>query len=157
MTPKPRRLACSHALQRGHQIPVSSNKITECVRRHNCTELVVVLAIEDPQNSQEQVQDVQVEANRSGDLFLDVVVTDHELCVNKNVSREDQSSHDAVSEFHAAGLGEESGHEAKQDQHPERTEQVRHPAGEVVLGLAGEQREGDEDAESEDERLQDDS
>jgi hypothetical protein len=120
-------------------------------------DLVVVLAVEDPQDSQEQVQDVQVERNRSSDLFLDVVVTDHKLCVDENVSREDQSSHDAVSKLHAARLGEESGHETEEDEHPERTEQVRHPAGEVVLGLAGKECEGDEDAEREDERLQNDS
>jgi hypothetical protein len=119
--------------------------------------LVVVLAVENPQNSQEQVQNVQVKADRRGDLLLDVIVTDDKLRVDENVSREDQSSHDPVSQFDTAGLGEESGHEAEQDQHPERTEQVRHPAGEVVLGLAGEECEGDEDAEGEDERLQDDS
>jgi hypothetical protein len=126
-------------------------------KRPKLPDLVVVLAVEDPQDSQEQVQDVQVEADRSGDLFLDVVVANHKLSVDENVSREYQSSHDTVSKLHAARLREESSHESEEDQHPESTEQVRHPAGEVVLGLAGEECKSDEDAECEDECLQDDS
>lgn len=133
------------------------DSITKRVQKIKLPDLVVVLAVENPQNSQEQVQDIQIERNRSGNLFLDVVVADHELGIDEDVAREDQSSHNAVSKLHAAGLGEESSHEAEQDQHPERTKQVRHPAGEVVLGLTGKERQGDEDAEREDERLQDDS
>jgi len=86
-----------------------------------------------------------------------VVVADHELGINENVSREDQSSNNAVSELHAARLGEESSHEAEEDKHPKRTEQVRHPAGEVVLRLTGKQSQGNKDTEREDERLKNDS
>jgi hypothetical protein len=121
------------------------------------TVLVVVLAVENSQNRQEQVQDIQVKADRSSNLLLDVVVADNKLRVHENVSREDQRSDDAVSKLHAARLREESGHETKQNQHPERTEQVRHPASEVVLGLARKECKGNEDTECEDQRLQDDA
>lgn len=52
-------------------------------------------------------------------------------------------------------MREERSHETEDDEHPQRAEEVWHPAREVVLALAGEQCERNEDAECEDERLDD--
>ena len=41
--------------------------------------LVVLLAVEDPENRQEEVQDVKVEADGGGDFLLDLVVADDQL------------------------------------------------------------------------------
>ena len=118
--------------------------------------LVVVLAVEDSQNRQEQVQNVQVETDGCRNLLLNVVVADNELGVHQDVSREDQRSDDAVAELDSGRLREESGHEAEDDENPECAEEVRHPACEVVLGLAGKERKGDEDGEGENECLEHD-
>lgn len=75
------------------------------------------------------------------------------LSVDQDVAAEDQGSYDAVAELDARRLREEGRHEAEQDKDPERAEQVGHPRREVVLGLASEERQGDKDAESEDERF----
>lgn len=48
-------------------------------------------------------------------------------------------------------MREESGHEAENNEHPQRAEEIGHPAREVVFGLAREQGKGDEDAERENE------
>jgi hypothetical protein len=120
------------------------------------TTLVIVLAVEDSQDRQEQVQNVQVKADGCGNLLLNVVVANDKLGVYQDVSREDQRSDNTVAELDSARLGEEGGHEAEDDEHPECAKEVRHPACEVVLGLAGEYSEGDEDGEGEDERLQHD-
>ena len=84
-------------------------------------------------------------------------MSDDELRVHKDIGREDQRCRNAVAKLNTAGLGKESGHEAEKHQHPECAEEVGHPGGEIVLGLACEEGQGDEDAESEDQGLQDDA
>ena len=121
-----------------------------------CVALVVVLAVENPQNRQEQVEDIQVKADGCGNLFLDMVMADDKLGVHQDVSREDQRSDNAISELHSARLGEECGHEAEDDENPECAKEVGHPACEIVLGLAGEEGEGDKDGEGEYKRLKHD-
>lgn len=118
--------------------------------------LVVLLAVEDAQNSEEEVDDVKVQADRSSNFLFDVVVAHDQLSVNQDISAEDQRRNDSVSELNHGVLGEESCHETEDDEHPETTEEVWHPAGEVILALAGKQRESDEDGGGEDESLQDD-
>lgn len=78
-----------------------------------------------------------------------VVAHDH-LRVNQDVGREDEGTHDAVAKLDLAVVREECVHEAEQDHHPDRAKQVRHPRREVVLCLASEQAECDEDAKGED-------
>lgn len=51
--------------------------------------LVVLLAVEDSKNGEEQVDDVQVQADSSGNLLLNMVVSHDELGVDQNVSREE--------------------------------------------------------------------
>lgn len=113
------------------------------------------MAVENSQDREEEVQNVEVERDSSGDLLFHMVVSDDQLGVHKDVATEDERSNDAVAEFNALGMWEESSHETEQDQHPESTEQVWHPAREVVLRLASEQAQEDKDAECEDQRLHD--
>lgn len=108
--------------------------------------LVIILAVEDAQDGQEQVDNVKVQTNRGGDLLLDVVLAHNELGVDEDVAAEDQSTEQAPDELGGAAVGEEHGHEPEQDQAPKGAEEVGHPRGKVVLGLAGEGREKDEDA-----------
>jgi len=53
-------------------------------------DLVTVQAIENPENSQEQVQDIQVQGDRSSDLILNMEPPHDELGV-------DQLQHSAIS------------------------------------------------------------
>lgn len=85
-----------------------------------------------------------------------MVVAHNELGVNENVTTEDQSGQSAVDQLAGAAVGEEHGHEAKQEQTPESAEEVGHPAGEVIFGLAGEGCQEDEDARGKQHGVEDD-
>lgn len=123
-----------------HPSPVPS-RITNAPRS-----LVVLLAVQDAQDGEEQVDNVQIEADGGGDLLLDVVLTHDQLGVDEDVAAEDEGGKAAVDELAGAAVGEEGGHKAEQDESPQAAEQVGHPAGEVILGLAGEGGQEDEDA-----------
>lgn len=41
--------------------------------------LVVLLAVEDPEDGQEEVENVEVKADRGGDLLFDLVVANDQL------------------------------------------------------------------------------
>lgn len=86
-----------------------------------------------------------------------MVVPHDQLRIDQHVSGEDKRRHSPVHELHGRVHGKESGHEPEQDQHPEPTEQVGDPAREVVAGLAGEDGQGDKDAERDDEGFDDDA
>lgn len=86
-----------------------------------------------------------------------MVVAHDQLGVDQDVSRENQSRDDAIAKIDFAIVWEESGHEAEQNQDPDATEQVWGPVRKVILALAGEQTQSNEDAHCEDERGQDDS
>lgn len=115
--------------------------------------LVVLLRVEYPQNSKEQVDDVQVQRDGRCNLLLDVVVAHDQLRVHQDVAGEDQRRNNSIAELHGRRFGEEGRHEPKQDQHPQCTEEVWHPAREVVLGLARKQAQRHEDAQCEYDRL----
>jgi hypothetical protein len=118
--------------------------------------LVVRLAVEDAQNGEEEVENVEVQADGSRDLLLDVVLAQHELRVNQDVAAEDERGNAAVDELARLAGWEEHVHEAEKHQAPERAEEVGHPAGEVVLGLAGKGGQEDEDATGEEDGVEDD-
>ncbi len=124
--------------------------------RYAFPSLIVLLAIEDPQDGQEEVDDVEIERYRGGDLFLDVVVTHDKLGVHQNVCAEYKSSHYAVDQLHFAVVGEEGRHKTEDDEYPETTEEIRHPRGEVVLALTCEHGQSDEDGRGDDERFEHD-
>ncbi len=79
-----------------------------------------------------------------------MVLAEDQLGVHEDVAAEDERGQPAVDELAGAAVGEEGGHEAEQDQPPQPAEEVGHPRGEVVLGLAGEGGQEDEDAGRED-------
>jgi len=124
--------------------------------RSSVSHLVVLLAVEDAQDGEEEVDDVEVKADGSRNLLLDLVVSHDHLGVDQNVSTEDESTDDSVSQLKSAGVGEEGGHEAEDDHDPQSEEEVWLPAREIVLGLAREEGEGDEDSKCEDEGLEHD-
>lgn len=107
--------------------------------------LVVLLAVQDAQDRKKQVDDVQIQADGGGNLLFNVVVAHDQLGINENIPTEDQSGQPAVDQLAGATVGEEHGHEAEQQQAPESTEQVGHPAGEVIFCLAGERRQENKD------------
>ena len=84
-------------------------------------------------------------------------VAHHHLRVHQDISTEDQSRNHSVDEFDSLAAWEERSHESENDQHPKSAEEVWLPCGEVVLGLAGEQAEEDEDASRDDQCLQHDA
>lgn len=116
---------------------------------------VVALAVKDAQDGEEEVDDVEVEANGGGDFLLDVVLAHDELSVDEDIGAEDEGRDAAVDKFGGGAVREEGGHEAKEDEAPEGTEKVGHPRGEVIAGLAGESGEEDEDAGGEDDGVED--
>ena len=73
----------------------------------------------------------------------------HQLRVHQDVAAEDQRPEPTVDELARAAVRKEGGDQAEEDEDPEPAEQLRHPGREVVLGLAREQRQGEEDAERE--------
>lgn len=117
--------------------------------------LVVVLAVEDAQNRQKQIQDIQIQRNSGGNLLLNVVVAHNKLSIYQDVAREDQRTQHTVDQLGGAAEWHEHGHETEKDHEPQRAEEVGHPAGKVILGLAREQRKRDEDTQGQDECLHD--
>ncbi|KAI6760797.1 hypothetical protein HG530_009657 [Fusarium avenaceum] len=89
--------------------------------------LVVRLTVEDAQNGKEEVNDVEVQADGSGDLFLDVVMTKDKLGVDQDVATENESGKATIDEFAGGTIREEHGHEAEDDKTPKGTEEIRHP------------------------------
>ena len=81
--------------------------------------LVVLLTVEDSENSKEEVNDVKIEADGRSDFLLDVVVSQNQLCVYQNIAREDQSCDAGVRQLNFAIVREESSHEPKEYQSPE--------------------------------------
>ena len=81
-----------------------------------------------------------------------MVVSQDQLSIDENVSGENQRSNATIDKLNRATPGEESSHESKQNQEPKPTEQVWHPVREVVLRLAREQRQRDEDAQGQHQR-----
>ena len=115
--------------------------------------LIIVLAVQNPQNSQEQVDDIEIQADGGRNLLLHMVVSHDQLGVHQNISAEDQRTHNSIPELQSRSLREEHCHESKEDEHPERAKEVWHPASKVILGLAREQCQSQEDSEREYEGL----
>lgn len=89
--------------------------------------LVVRLAVEDAQNGKEEVNDVEVQADSSGDLFFDVVMAKDKLGVDQNVPTENESGKATIDEFAGGAVREEHSHKAEDDKTPKSTEEIRHP------------------------------
>lgn len=117
--------------------------------------LVAGLGVEDAQDGEEEVDDVEVEADGGGNLLLDVVLAQDHLGVDEDVGAKDEGRGAAVEQLAGGAVGEEHGHEAEEEQAPEGAKQVRHPGGKVVFRLAGEEGQGEEDAAGEDDGVED--
>ncbi|KAI6748221.1 hypothetical protein HG531_008763 [Fusarium graminearum] len=91
------------------------------------TSLVVRLAVENAQDGKEEVDDVEVKADGSGNLLLNVVVAQDKLGVDEDVTAEDESGKTTIDKLTSGAVREEHGHETKDDETPEGTEKIRHP------------------------------
>lgn len=80
----------------------------------------------------------------------------NKLGIHKDISAKYQSRPSTINQFDSAIPGQEHSHEAEEDEEPESSEQVGHPVGKVILGLAREERQRDEEPEGQDEGLDDD-
>lgn len=118
--------------------------------------LVVLLAVQDPQNSEKQVDDIEIKRDRRRNLLLHMIMTHHQLRVNQNIATKDQSRNPPIRQLRRAIVREESSHEPEQDQCPQTPEQIWHPRRKVVLGLTRKNRQRDKDAQRQDQRLQHD-
>ena len=116
------------------------------VQKNTFGRLVVLLRVQNSQNSKEEVDDVQVERDGGSNLLLDMVVAHDELSVDQDVAREYQSRNDAVPKLDLAVVREESSHESEQDKNPDSAKKVWSPVCEIVLALAREQTQSNEDA-----------
>ena len=84
-----------------------------------------------------------------------MVVLHHQLRIHEDIAAEDERRDDTIDELDRLAAGEEGRHEAEDDEHPQRAEKIRHPGRKVVLGLAREEREREEDPQREDQGLDD--
>ncbi len=112
---------------------------------HPLSVLVVLLAIKDPKNSQEEIDNIQVERDRRSNLLFDMVMPHDELRVHQNVPAEEESGRATIDELSSAVVGEEGRHEAEEYQNPKSTEEVWLPGGEVIFALTRKQSKRDED------------
>lgn len=82
-----------------------------------------------------------------------MIVPHNQLRIDENITREDKRTKHAIDDLNGAVERDEHSHEPEQDHEPQRAEQVRHPVGEVILGLACEEGQSDEDSKRQCERL----
>ena len=115
-----------------------------------------MLAVEYPKDGKEQVDDVEVERDSRSNLLLNMIVAHDKLGVHQDVSTEDERCHGSVDKLGSAVVWKEGCDKSKKDQYPETSEQVRHPTGEVVLCLASEQSQSNENASRQHESQKDD-
>ena len=113
---------------------------------------VALLAVQDPQDRKEEVDNIQIQRDGRRDLLLHVIVPHDKLRIHKNVAAEDERRQPAIYHLPLATVREKCADEAKQDQDPQRPKQVWHPIREVILGLAGEQCQGEKDARGQNKR-----
>lgn len=120
-------------------------------------DLVVVLAVKDSEDSKEQIQDIEIETDAGGDLFLNMIMSHDQLRVHEDVSTENECGNHAIYQLDRLSAGKESSHESEDDKNPQRAKKVWHPASEVVLGLTRKKSQTNEDTDGQNQRLQNDA
>lgn len=58
--------------------------------------LVVLLAVQDPEDGQEQVDDIEIQADGGRDFLLHMVVSHDQLGVHQDIPAEDQRTDDSI-------------------------------------------------------------
>lgn len=165
---KPNHISCNTSLEKHLEDQACQNKseLNTCYVvkaremplypcKPSTVRLVVVLAVQDAQNRQEEVQDIQIQRNGGGDLLLNVIVAHNKLGVHEDITGEDQGTQHTVDELGGATKRHKHGHESEKDHEPQRAEEVGHPAGKVIFSLACEERERDKDAQCKGQGLHD--
>lgn len=82
-----------------------------------------------------------------------MIVSHNQLRIDENITREDKRAKHTIDDLNRAVERDEHSHEPEQDHEPQRAEQVWHPIGEVILGLACEEGQGEENSKCQCERL----
>jgi len=85
-----------------------------------------------------------------------MMLSHNHLRIHQDVGREYQGRDARVHQFHRAVAREEHGHESEQDQRPQAHEQIRHPGGEIIFRLAGDEGEADEEPRGQEDGFEDD-
>ena len=80
--------------------------------------LVILGVVENSEDRQEEIDDVEVKTDCSGNLFFHVRLSHNHLRIHQNISRENQRRDARIHQFHCAVSWEEHCHEAKQNQSP---------------------------------------
>ena len=80
--------------------------------------LIVLLAVEYPEDGKEQVDDVQVKRDSRSNLFLNVIVAHNKLRVHQYISAEDERCHGSVDKLRSTVVGKEGCHESEKDEYP---------------------------------------
>lgn len=83
-----------------------------------------------------------------------MVVSHYHLGIHQDVAREDNSHDTGISQLNGAVVREEGGDKAEQDQGPQAHAQNTGPRRKVILGLAGEDGQADEDSSSQEDSLE---
>lgn len=115
---------------------------------------VVGLAVEDPQNSEEEVDDVQIQRDGGSNFLLHVIMSHDQLRVHENVPAEDERRNPPIYQLSRAVVREESRHEPEKNQSPQSSKQIWHPRSKVVLSLTRKQSQCNENTRGEDEGLE---
>ena len=80
--------------------------------------LIVLLAVEDPKDGKEQVDNVKVKRDSCSNLLLNMIVAHNKLSVHQDIPTEDERCHRSVDELRSAIIGEEGCHKSKKDEYP---------------------------------------
>lgn len=86
-----------------------------------------------------------------------MVVPQYELSVNQDVATKYECGNASICQLDRAIVRKEGGHESKQNERPEASEQIWHPGGEIILRLTGEERQSDKDPKRQQQSFQDHS
>jgi hypothetical protein len=143
-----RKCPSDEAMQNG--LPMS---LLAC---HLCSsDLVVVLAVQDPEDGQEQVDNVQVEGDGCRNLFLNVIMSHDKLRVYEDIAAEDKCGDNTITQLDRRIRRKECSHESKNDKYPKSPKQIWHPACEIVLCLACKESKGNKYCHRENECFKD--
>lgn len=85
-----------------------------------------------------------------------MVLAHNQLGVDEDIATEYESRDASINQLRGGAVREKHHHEAHQNQRPESTEKVGHPACEVIFGLAGKDGQEYENASSYNDGVEDD-
>lgn len=103
--------------------------------------LVIFDIVEDAKDHQEKVDEVKVEADCTHDVLIGAESLGNKESIEYYVSTEQDASEESIDQVHRSAKWNEYSNKAGHKQGNQTAEKVGTHAGEVVLGLQGEQCE----------------